>query len=164
MKRPIECRSRRPILSALASGRSLPCCEEAGAWHDGATEHLDSCNPSPKPGRTNGHPGSSYNIRQRTRDQRRPVSGIAAPKESRYSPCAVVNDLIFIAGQLARNENGQITRRPGFPPASSGKGRAFGLKPLILFSGVCVPFFRFVSGLGHCHARRVNQARTCVQA
>ena len=61
-----------------------------------------------------------------------PVSGIAAPKESGYSPCTVVGDLIFIAGQLARNENGQIAAEARVPAGQLWKGTRIWLETTYL--------------------------------
>lgn len=61
-----------------------------------------------------------------------PVAGIAAPKESGYSPCTVVGDLIFIAGQLARNEHGQIALEARVPTGQLWKGTRIKLETAYL--------------------------------
>jgi len=49
-------------------------------------------------------------------------SGIQAPKESGYAPCLRAGDLIFVAGQLARDATGAIAEAAKVPPGQLWKG------------------------------------------
>src|SRR5258706_3313800 len=50
------------------------------------------------------------------------VTGVGAPKESGYSPCTQVGDLIFVAGQLARDDAGNIAAAAQVPAGQLWKG------------------------------------------
>lgn len=50
------------------------------------------------------------------------VTGVGAPNESGYSPCTQVGDLIFVAGQLARDESGNIAAAAKVPAGQLWKG------------------------------------------
>ncbi|MEO8143958.1 MAG: RidA family protein [Betaproteobacteria bacterium] len=56
------------------------------------------------------------------------VTGLAAPKESGYSPCTQVGDLVFVAGQLARDDSGNIAPEAKVPPGQLWKGTRIALE------------------------------------
>jgi enamine deaminase RidA (YjgF/YER057c/UK114 family) len=56
------------------------------------------------------------------------VAGLAAPKESGYSPCTQVGDLVFVAGQLARDESGNIAPEAQVQPGQLWKGTRIALE------------------------------------
>lgn len=56
------------------------------------------------------------------------VAGLAAPKESGYSPCTSVGDLVFVAGQLARDETGNIAPEARMPAGQLWKGTRIALE------------------------------------
>lgn len=49
-------------------------------------------------------------------------SGVQAPKESGYAPCLRAGDLIFVAGQLARDATGAIAAEAMVPPGQLWRG------------------------------------------
>lgn len=56
------------------------------------------------------------------------VAGVSAPRESGYSPCTRVGDLVFVAGQLARDETGGIAPEARVPPGQLWKGTRIALE------------------------------------
>jgi len=66
-------------------------------------------------------------------------SGVQAPKESGYAPCLRVGDLIFVAGQLARDETGEIAPEAMVPPAQLWKGTRIKLETAYLVQERLLP-------------------------
>ena len=56
------------------------------------------------------------------------IAGLAAPKESAYSPCTQVGDLVFVAGQLARDETGGIAPEARVQAGQLWKGTRIALE------------------------------------
>jgi len=60
------------------------------------------------------------------------VAGVDAPRESGYSPCTQVGDLVFVAGQLARDDTGDIAPEARVPPGQLWKGTRISLETAYL--------------------------------
>lgn len=60
------------------------------------------------------------------------VAGVDAPRESGYSPCTQVGDLVFVAGQLARDDTGDIAPAARVPAGQSWKGTRIALETTYL--------------------------------
>lgn len=64
---------------------------------------------------------------------------VGAPKESGYSPCLRVGDFVFVAGQLARDETGNIAPQAQVPPGQLWKGTRIKLETDYLIRQRLVP-------------------------
>lgn len=60
------------------------------------------------------------------------VPGVTAPRASGYSPCTQVGDLVFVAGQMARDETGNIAPEARVPAGQLWKGTRIALETAYL--------------------------------
>lgn len=67
------------------------------------------------------------------------TSGLNVPKESGYSPCVRAGDLVFVAGQLARDESGAIAKEARVPDGQLWKGTRIKLETDYLIRKRLIP-------------------------
>lgn len=66
-------------------------------------------------------------------------TSLGAPKESGYSPCLRAGDLIFVAGQLARDKSGNIAPEASVPATQLWKGTRIKLETEYLIRERLIP-------------------------